>query len=52
MSLLAADDNVLKGAFDIGDEIVDAEAAVAAGDVFDSEKDHKQAGLERRPDTG
>ena len=46
------DDNALKKAFDMGDETADAEAAVNAGEEFDTEKDPKriqqQVDLERR----
>ena len=57
---LAADDDhhddddgdALRTAFDMGDEIADAEAAVNAGDEFDTEKDpnrdRQQVDLERR----
>ena len=57
---LAADDDhhddddgyALKAAFDMGDETADAEAAVSAGEEFDTEKDPKrvqeQVDLERR----
>ena len=57
---LAADDShhddddrdVLKSAFDMGDETADAEAAVNAGEEFDTERDpnrnQQQVGLERR----
>ena len=46
------DDDALKNAFDMGDETADAEAAVNAGEGFDTEKDPKrvqqQVGPERR----
>ena len=46
------DGDALKTAFDMGDETADAEAAVNAGEEFDTEKDPKriqpQADLERR----
>ena len=46
------DGDALKKAFDMGDETADAEAAINAGEGFDTEKDPKriqqQVGLERR----
>ena len=62
VGLAAADDDdddddgdALKKAFDMGDETADAEAAVNAGEGFDSEKDSKriqqQVGPERRRET-